>query len=304
MNRNNLLEYRDEILRKKETHKQFDKFSLDQGNIRQIINVLNMKYVNMNTELLLSQLLTPDILNNLPPSSHKRFILQTNTGGTGQHFTATNVFKDSEGRISIIAIDSGIGSNAFIHFNIHRNFLNSNPEKLKKLYIYSQIQNSPADCLIFSVHFVKKMYKHQTHFVELHHKLFNDQISFIFEKDKYHPENSRQYNNEDCASSNAVYLDQAIKLLPIDFFKHAQSRSIINAYLECHPNERLKTVNKQKWESLEKRYTRHATVLKIGDEIQYYTKTGEPKIYSNSIEAKRLSLVEEALKWMIEHDEF
>ncbi len=302
MHRNNLVKYRNEILRKKEIHEQFDQFRLNNNNIWQIIKILNIKYANLNTELLLSNSFKPETLNDLPTNNHKRFILQTDTGGTGQHFAATNVFKDSEGRISIITIDSSIGANPFIPFHIYFNFPDSG--KLKSLYIYSQIQNSPADCLIFSVHFLKKMYKHQTHFIELHHKIFNNQISFIFEKDNYHPKNSHQYDNEHCAKYNAVYLEQAIKLLPIDFFKHAQSRSTINEYLKYHPDERLKTVNKQKWESLDKRYTRYATPLKIGGEIQYNKSTGEPKIYSNSIEAKRLSLVEEALNWMVEHDEF
>ncbi|MDC9595878.1 hypothetical protein PSI14_03085 [Xenorhabdus sp. XENO-2] len=133
------------------------------------------------------------------------------------------------------------------------------------------------------------MYKYSDHFVSLHEDLFSERIEFI-------RENNATFNPpavlEDDAlkTAHVVFFDQAIKLLPIDFFKHAQSMKPINAYLERHSDEISKKVNKwEGGETLIDRYNRHK-VTRMIDKKQ--------RTYSSSIEEKRLSLAQAALRWL------
>ncbi|WP_340621368.1 YopJ family acetyltransferase [Xenorhabdus siamensis] len=267
---------------------QFNDISMDMSNCKIILSHLNSKYSDMNSH--------PDIINvddfikkikTTPPNNNETKLFIVNAGRDRTHFATANVFKDTNDKISIIFVDSSRGRNQFILFTLYSEFKNTS--NIKTLYIYNQIQNSDGDCLLFSLHFLKKMHKHRNHFIKLHQDIFNDEIKFIREENTiFNPQ--KELNDDYLEKARAVFFDQAIKLLPIDFFKHAQSMKPINAYLASHPDETSKKVNKwQGGETLINRYNRHE-VTRMIDEKQ--------RTYSSSIEEKRLSLAQAALRWL------
>ncbi|OTA19767.1 type III secretion system effector VopA, acetyltransferase [Xenorhabdus beddingii] len=290
MNRENLKEYIKEIERQKQNNSQFNNIFLDQHNTKSILRYFNVKYHSMNAHEQFIDNIGDFIENALDvsPNQHKRYIIKTDTAGTGVHFAAANVFKDIKNNVSIIFVDPSLGENIFIPFQLkYSEKRKKHNDKLKTLYIYSQIQNSPADCLLFCLHFIKKMHKYSQHFTEIHRNIFNNAITFINEYNKYYSPRPREklLSDEICVEYQVVCFDQAIKLLPIDFFKHSHSMKPIHAYLQHHPSKNAITVNK-KGETLEARYQSHIVTRNID---------GKQRTYSKSIEEKRLSLAKAAL---------
>ncbi|BET95517.1 YopJ family acetyltransferase [Xenorhabdus taiwanensis] len=290
--KDSLRSYIDKIQSNKISNHQFNDIKMDMDNCKIILNhlnktsSLNAHYTIMTVHEFIKYI---GDLNKLNSNMHKRFVI--NAGADRTHFASANVFKDVDNNISIIFVDSSRGKNQFISFIIYKN-LNNIPN-IKTLYIYNQIQNSDADCLLFSLHFLKKMHKYSDHFVKLHQDLFNNKIEFIREK---HSPYKSELDDETSKKAQIVFFDQAIKLLPIDFFKHAQSMNLMNAYndyFKSHFDETNKDMkaNKQPGgrETLIDRYKRHEVTRTIG---------GKKRIYSNSIEEKRLSLAEAALHWL------
>ncbi|MBI6548929.1 YopJ family acetyltransferase [Xenorhabdus lircayensis] len=305
MNGEFLNKYIKEIKSKTENNSQFSNITLDQLSSEIILRYFNRKYPNMNacnTIIDIDDFVKYEFnsLTIFPPNSHKRYIIKTTSGGQGVHFATANVFKDKENNTSIIFVDSSLGENPFIPFKwkINRDKSkneNENEKKLKILYIYSQIQYSPGDCLLFGLHFLKKMHKHAQYFRQIHQDIFNDEIHFNNEDNKDFTPKTNKLPDDECEKYRTVFFNQAINLLPIDFFKHAQSIKPINAYLARHPDETNKKVNKwQGGETLKDRYQRHTVTRTIN---------GIERTYSNSIEEKRLSLAEAALRWLDEHGE-
>ncbi|MDE9448375.1 hypothetical protein KKJ04_23485, partial [Xenorhabdus bovienii] len=90
--------------------------------------------------------------------------------------------------------------------------------------------------------------------------------------------------------ARVVFFDQAIKLLPIDFFKHTQSMNLMNTYngyFKSHYGEINKDMKANKQprgrETLIDRFKRHEVTRTINE---------KERTYSISIEEKRLSLAE------------
>ncbi|MDC9612570.1 YopJ family acetyltransferase [Xenorhabdus khoisanae] len=312
MYKDDLTKYINEINYQKQSNFQFNNIYLDQKNAIYILKYFNRKYaINAHEDIIDEMSLFENELN--PPTGiHKRYIIKTDTGMTGVHFAALNIFKDSKENTSLIFVDASNGKNKFIPFKINY-YINksTHKNKLKVLYIYSQIQNSPGDCLLFCLHFLKKMHKYSTHFTELHQKIFDDQIQFInSENTIFTPSDSKITKNkvpdEDCKKYRTVFFDQAINLLPIGFFKHAHSLRPLEAYLDRHQDEQESQVNNYKkkdgtiGETLLERYNRHST---LRNEMNIRTNKPIERKYSISIEEKRLRLAEAALKWLDEHGE-
>ncbi|OKP03665.1 YopJ family acetyltransferase [Xenorhabdus eapokensis] len=295
--KDSLRSYIDIIRSNKINNYQFNNINMDISNCEIILKHLNTtSRMNAHPTIMTAHEFTRHIKeldksNKLFSNEHKRFVI--NAGEDRMHFASANVFKDVDNNISIIFVDSSRGKNQFIFFILHH-FLNNIPN-IKTLYIYNQIQNSNADCLLFSLHFLKKMHKYSDHFVKLHQDLFNNKIEFIREKHSpYKPE----LDDDSIKEARVVFFDQAIKLLPIDFFKHAQSMSLMNTYndyFKSHFGEINKDMkaNKQPGgrETLIDRYKRHEVTRTIDE---------KKRTYSNSIEEKRLSLAEAALHWLDE----
>ncbi|MBC8954085.1 YopJ family acetyltransferase [Xenorhabdus sp. PB62.4] len=301
MYKGNLTNYINEINVQKQSNFQFNNIYLDQKNAIHILKYFNRKYaMNAHEDIIDDMSLFENVLD-LPAGIHKRYIIKTDTAMTGVHFAALNIFKDSKENTSLIFVDASNGKNQFIPLRMDY-LINENKYKdtIKILYIYSQIQNSPGDCLIFCLHFLKKMHKYAKYFSELHQKIFNDEIQFTnTENPIFFSSLSKGLPDTYCKKYKTVFFDQAINLLPIDFFKHAHSLRPLNAYLDRHPDETEKKVNKygigeKKGETLPERYKRHLITRTID---------GKSRNYSTSIEEKRLSLAEAALKWLDEYGE-
>ncbi|CDL80347.1 YopJ family acetyltransferase [Xenorhabdus cabanillasii] len=293
--KDSLNRYIAKIQSNKQNNIQFSDMRMDMLNCKIILKNLNAKYSDMNAHptIITAREFANSIneLNNLKSNEHKRFVINSDNGGV--HFAAANVFKDMNDNISIIFVDSSRGKNQFIFFIL--NFRLKDVSNIKTLYIYNQIQNSDADCLLFSLHFLKKMHKYSDHFVKLHQDIFNDKVEFIREN---HAPYAPELGDDSLKTARVVFFDQAIKLLPIDFFKHAQSMSLMNTYndyFKSHSVEINKDMkaNKQPGgrETLIDRYKRHEVTRTINE---------KERTYSNSIEEKRLSLAETALRWLDE----
>ncbi|MDX8000476.1 hypothetical protein FE394_15035 [Xenorhabdus sp. Reich] len=295
--RDSLISYIDKIRSNKTNNYQFNNIRMDFINCQIILKHLNAtSSMNAHPTIMTINDFANSIheLNNLNNNEHKRFVI--NAGDDRTHFAVANVFKDMDNNISIIFVDSSHGRNQFIFsiLYIKLNKLND-VSNIKTLYIYNQIQNSDADCLLFSLHFLKKMHKYSDHFVKLHQDLFNNKIEFIRES---HTPYDLGFDDALLKTAKVVFFDQAIKLLPIDFFKHAQSMKIMdtyNNYFKNHLGEINKDMkaNKQPGgrETLIDRYKRHEVTRTIAE---------KKRTYSNSIEEKRLSLAEAALRWLDE----
>lgn len=301
MYKDDLIKYINEINHQKQSNFQFNNIYLDQENAIHILKYFNRKYAMNAHEDIIDEISSFENALNLPAGIHKRYIIKTDTGTTGVHFAALNIFKDSKEHTSLIFVDASNGKNQFIPLRINYYINDSiHKNKLKILYIYSQIQNSPGDCLLFCLHFLKKMHKYAKYFNELHQKIFNDEIQFTnTENPIFSSSLNKGLPDAYCEKYRTVFFDQAINLLPIDFFKHAHSLRPLNAYLNRHPDETEKKVNKygigeKKGETLLERYNRHLMTRTID---------GKSRNYSTSIEEKRLSLAEAALKWLDEHGE-
>ncbi|WP_340608980.1 YopJ family acetyltransferase [Xenorhabdus bharatensis] len=273
---------------------QFNSITADMNVVNIILRHFNHTHPDMNAleSVIDSNFLTDKLhglIDNLPKNQHKRCIIDAKVSGA--HFAAANIFKDDEGNTSVICIDSSLGHNP--HITSRLNNINSPEKKIRTLYIFSQIQNSPADCLLFSLHFLKKMQKHSQHFINLHQKIFQDEIAFSSKNNELYTPKIKSESDQSCLFWRMVYFNQAINLLPIDFFKHANSINPINAYLAHHPDEANIKVNKwNKGETLRERYERH-TVTRMIENKQ--------RTYSASIEEKRLSLAQAALRWLNEN---
>ncbi|MDC9606616.1 YopJ family acetyltransferase [Xenorhabdus griffiniae] len=291
--KDSLRSYIDKIRTNKIDNHQFNNIHMDMVNCGIILRHLNAtSSMNAHPTIMTAHdfVNSIDELNKLNSNEHKRFVI--NAGNDRTHFASANVFKDVDNNISIIFVDSSRGKNQFILFKLY--FAFKDKPNIKTLYIYNQIQNSDADCLLFSLHFLKKMHKYSDHFVKLHQDLFNNKIEFIREKHlPYKPE----LDDESLKKARVVFFDQAIKLLPIDFFKHAQSMNLMNTYndyFKSHFDEiKDMKANKQPGgrESLINRYKRHEVTRTIDK---------KKRTYSNSIEEKRLSLAEAVLHWLDE----
>ncbi|MDC9589149.1 YopJ family acetyltransferase [Xenorhabdus sp. XENO-10] len=286
--KDSLNKYIEKAQSNKQNDIQFNDILVDMSNCEIILRHFNSRYPDMNSHPTIMNV--NDFIKNIkdsPPNNNERKLFIVNAGGDRTHFATANVFKDMNDKISIIFVDSSLGRNQHILFALYLNFKDAS--NIKTLYIYNQIQNSNGDCLLFSLHFLKKMHKHRNHFVKLHQDLFNDRIRFIREKNTtFNP--PEELSDDYLEKAHVVFFDQAIKLLPIDFFKHAHSKTPINAYLENHPDETSKKVNKWKGgETLIDRYNRHKVIRTID---------GKQRTYSSSIEEKRLSLAQAALRWL------
>ncbi|PHM27175.1 YopJ family acetyltransferase [Xenorhabdus ehlersii] len=292
--KDSLRSYIDEIRSNKTNNHQFNNIQMDVNNCKIILKHLNAtSSINAHPTIMTAHEFANSIdeLNKLNSNEHKRFVI--NAGDNRTHFASANVFKDVDNNISIIFVDSSRGKNQFILFILYSNLVLNNVPKIKTLYIYNQIQNSDADCLLFSLHFLKKMHKYSDHFVKLHQDLFNNKIEFIREE---HSPYESVLDNDSLKKARVVFFDQAIKLLPIDFFKHAQSMNLMNTYndyAKSHFGEINKDMkaNKQPGgrETLIDRCKRHEVTRTIDE---------KKRTYSNSIEEKRLSLAEAALHWL------
>ncbi|MDE9566094.1 hypothetical protein KKI93_19090 [Xenorhabdus bovienii] len=298
--KDSLISYIDKIRSNKTNSHQFNNIRMDLVNCNIILKHLNAtSSMNSHPTIMTINDFADSIkelnkLNKLNNNEHKRFVI--NAGDDRTHFAAANVFKDMVNNISIIFVDSSRGKNQFIFSMLHFTINELNDvSNIKTLYIYNQIQNSDADCLLFSLHFLKKMHKYRDHFVKLHQDLFNNKIEFIREN---HAPYAPVLDDASSKVARVVFFDQAIKLLPIDFFKHAQSMKLMNTYndyFKSHLGEINKDMkaNKQPGgrETLIDRYKRHEVIRTIDE---------KKRIYSNSIEEKRLSLAEAALRWLDE----
>jgi YopJ family protease len=292
--KNKLRQYLNEIELNKKNNIQFNNIRMDISSCKEILRYFNANYpgINVHNDIMeINEFINHIKEISLNNNEHRRFIV--NAGRDRTHFAAANVFKDMNNNISIIFVDSSRGKNQYIFSMLSLHSDLKKISNIKTLYIYSQIQNSDADCLLFSLHFLKKMHKHHSHFEKLHQDIFNEKIAFI-------KENNAIFNpppvlgEESLKKARVVFFDQAIKLLPIDFFKHAQSINPINAYLTSHPDEVNKKVNKKvnQWqdgETLTERYNRHQ-VTRVIDNKQ--------RTYSNSIEEKRLRFTLATLRWL------
>ncbi|WP_237388255.1 YopJ family acetyltransferase [Xenorhabdus sp. Sc-CR9] len=295
--KNSLKSYIDKIQSNKQNNIQFNNIRMDVVNCEIILKHLNAtSSINAHPTIMTANEFADSVnkLNNLNCREHKRFVI--NAGDDRTHFAAVNVFKDMDNNISIIFVDSSRGKNQFILFTLYftLNKLN-NVSNIKTLYIYNQIQNSDADCLLFSLHFLKKMHKYSDHFVKLHQDIFNDKIEFIREN---HAPYAPELDDASLKKARVVFFDQAIKLLPIDFFKHTQSMNLMNTYngyFKSHYGEINKDMKANKQprgrETLIDRFKRHEVTRTINE---------KERTYSNSIEEKRLSLAEVALRWLDE----
>ncbi|MGJ0635455.1 YopJ family acetyltransferase [Xenorhabdus bovienii] len=288
--KDSLRSYIDKIRSNKIDNHQFNNIQMDMVNCGIILRHLNAtSSMNAHPTIVTAHEFANSI-DKLNSNEHKRFVI--NAGYDRTHFASANVFKYVDNNISIIFVDSSRGKNQFIFSTLY--FAFNHISNIKTLYIYNQIQNSDADCLLFSLHFLKKMHKYSDHFVKLHQDLFNSKIEFIREK---HSPYESELDDKFLEKARVVFFDQAIKLLPIDFFKHAQSMNLMNTYNDYFKNnfDEIKDMkaNKQpgRRETLIDRYKRHEVTRTIDE---------KKRTYSNSIEEKRLSLAEAVLHWLDE----
>ncbi|QLK61088.1 hypothetical protein GE278_10105 [Enterobacteriaceae bacterium Kacie_13] len=144
-----------------------------------------------------------------PVNQHRRIILK----GQGLHFGAMNVFTDENNRKSVIYLDS-VGENSGVAamnmFRIASRYRQD--DHIKVMLVPMGIQTSMEDCMIYSLHFVSRMFKHRDRFESLHAKLFKDDVL-----NKFLNENFYSLKNT----------TRSTQYIPAQFFKHIGSRTLL-----------------------------------------------------------------------------
>lgn len=151
-----------------------------------------------------------------PVNQHKRIILK----GQGLHFGAMNVFTDENNRKSVIYLDS-VGENSGVAamnmFRIASRYRQN--DHIKVMLVPMGIQTSMEDCMIYSLHFVSRMFKHRDRFESLHAKLFQDDVL-----NKFLNENFYSLKNT----------TRSTQYIPAPFFKHIGSRTLLRELIGPH----------------------------------------------------------------------
>lgn len=217
---------------------------------------LNIILANSPEKLALEIVL---IKENKPEFYRGQFLVNM---GEGVHYAALDVFIKS-GEVSIIGIEPSNLSNQGPALLLVR-LLNQIKEKCptaRLVMMESNIQQSPVDCAIFSLHFALKMHASEDVLDGLHNKHMNGDLR----------------KNITDGFISKEYVDQ---YLPVEFMKHTNSENRLSDYFIKNSNVRHIYEKKDSITKRQKMFT---------------FERGERK-YSASIEDKRIKLIERTIK--------
>ncbi|MDC9595436.1 YopJ family acetyltransferase [Xenorhabdus anantnagensis] len=199
-----------------------------------------------------------------------RFIVGTGNSDLA-HFIALD-YRCLEGNPSLIGIESATiissderGNVPSLLINDIKLLLKTNNLNIPLIVISSDVQKSMGECIIFSIFFCKKMFKHSKYLDSLRKNKKFMKDDFI--QDGFTP----------TALSNAI--------LPPKFMKHTQSESRLNNFLSRWDKNKTTPIN-NKDEKLEEHFNRYKIVGDVN---------GQQKKYSNSIEIKRQKIINSVL---------
>lgn len=182
--------------------------------------------------------------------------------GEEVHYAALDVFI-KDGDVSIIGIEpSNLDSQgpAILLLRLLTQIRDKCPDS-RLVMMESDIQQSPVDCAIFSLHFALKMHASKDVFDGLHKKHMNGDLS----------------KNITDGFISREHVDQ---YLPAEFMKHTNSRNRLNNYFIKNANIAHISEKKDFTTERQKRFT---------------FDRGE-RTYSASIEDKRIKLIERTIK--------
>lgn len=190
---------------------------------------------------------------------HGQFIVNM---GKEVHYAALDVFI-ANGNMSIIGNEPANMNSQGPKFLLLRLLaqVRDNFPAARFVMMESDIQQSPVDCAIFSLHFALKMHASKPLFAELHKQHINGDLNkhirygYISRKDVDH-------------------------YLPVEFMKHTNSRKRLNSYFIN--NEKIAAIAKNK-------------DLIIERQKRFTFDRGE-RSYSASIEDKRIKFIERTIK--------
>lgn len=182
--------------------------------------------------------------------------------GMGPHYAALDVFIDM-GKISVIGIEPANFNNMSPSLLLVRllSRMNDVDPSAKVVMLESDIQQSPVDCAIFSLHFALKMHVSKSDFECLHKKHMNGGL------------------DEDI-TEGYIPKDNVDKYLPVKFMKHTNSKNRLKEYFRKNENiPRIAEMEK--------------TIIEHQGRFIFERKH---RNYSASIEDKRIKLIERAIK--------
>ncbi|WP_423595285.1 YopJ family acetyltransferase [Roseateles sp. MS654] len=208
----------------------------------------------------------------------------------GQHIRAADIHKSEYG-VSVVAIDPAQPSNANAdneREEIADLFKENFGEGAKLAFIPLDVQKSGFGCRVFSMSLALKMHAREDVFTDFHHALAADDVW-------------SRVPDATLTDGDAFIVRDAGHLVDASMMKHSQSRSSIKKYLEDHPDQKRVRVNAKNEETLVARAKRHLVTRRIPER----TLPGEPKKtktvkFSNSIELKRIALLERSLRYVAE----
>lgn len=194
--------------------KQYANIEFEQKLIKILTFSLNTHRPGVNAEYIEGfNHLFSKIEQASPANQHQRIILK----GQSLHFGAMNVYTDENKRKSVIYIDSvgeRSGVAAMNMFRIASRY--SQNDNIKVMLVPLGIQTSMEDCMIYSLHFVSRMFKHRERFEKLHAELFeNDLLNQHLAESFYSLKNAAG----------------AIRYMPPQFFKHIGSRTLLQGLM-------------------------------------------------------------------------
>ncbi len=203
---------------------------------------------------------------NQPDIYHGQFIVNM---GKEIHYAALDVFI-KDGNVSIIGIEPS-NLDCMGPAKLLFGLLNEIKEKCSNTRIVmmeSNIQQSPADCAIFSLHFALKMHGSKDVFDVLHKELM------------YGSSNSEINISDEDSGVGYISRERVDQYLPVEFMKHANSKARLTKY-----------------------FTQNAKVAHIAQEEEStiarqgrYTFERGARTYSASIEDKRIKFIERTIK--------
>ncbi|MDC9590243.1 YopJ family acetyltransferase [Xenorhabdus sp. XENO-10] len=211
-----------------------------------------------------------------------RFIVGTGNNDL-THFIALD-YRKLEGNPSLIGIESATiissderGNVPSMLINDIKLLLKTNNLNIPLIVISSDVQKSMGECIIFSIFFCKKMFKHSIY------------LNNLRKSEKFMRNDFIQDGFTPTASSNIFF--------PPEFMKHTQSKSRLNDYLSRLEKFKYLDMNtlkvNNKGDKLMEYFNRHKIVGEVRS--QNPENKCQQKNYSNSIEIKRQKIINSVL---------
>lgn len=244
---------------------------LDEQHLPQFIATENTRNEHLKLSWLPSaKSLVNEIKAGLPFDLQRFMIKISDT----PHFVTFEVKKNSDGKISVIALDPACISEQHYELKEIIALINTLPG-VSCIALVVDAQQYTVDAVIFALHYALKMAKNVAEFDHIHQLNLAGKISGL---------------------TDGYLEDDAVdRLLPPDFMKHAHFRSSIRRYLENHPGAATYRDGNQK--TLMERYVENKIIIRSdGTEATKYAAPEDSEVYSRSIQHKRQKLIDRAIQ--------